>query len=108
MGITSGNDLLRGCTIFLRVQDGDNASQQDASYAVLTMGYIEGVKRGCDMMQTAHGFKLPYAIPPDVDAGQIVRVIDKWLEDHPEKLHLPAEALILEALVQAFPPNPSK
>ena len=38
-----------------------------------------------------------------VTVGQIVKVVSKYLENNPEKLHLSASSLIRAALMQAFP-----
>ena len=38
-----------------------------------------------------------------VKNGQLVDVVIKWLNDHPESLHLPASHAITKAMQQAFP-----
>lgn len=35
--------------------------------------------------------------------GQWARVVEKWLKEHPERLHEPAVFLIVDALREAFP-----
>ena len=35
--------------------------------------------------------------------SQITLVVKKYLSEHPEKLHLDADGLVLEALMEAFP-----
>jgi Ssp1 endopeptidase immunity protein Rap1a len=36
---------------------------------------------------------------------QAIKIVQKWLNDHPEELHAPADALCFLALAKAFP-NP--
>ena len=38
-----------------------------------------------------------------VTQGQMVKVVQKYLEDHPETLHFRAASLVVSALHQAFP-----
>ncbi|MFL6437689.1 MAG: Rap1a/Tai family immunity protein [Terriglobales bacterium] len=45
-----------------------------------------------------------YCLPKDgIDLGQAVRIIVKWLHNHPEKLHLRGDTLVWESLRDAFP-----
>ena len=41
--------------------------------------------------------------PNGVTRGQQFAIVTKYLNDNPEKLHLPARDLIIEAINQAFP-----
>ena len=45
---------------------------------------------------------------PGWTIGQGMRVVEKYLQDHPERLHLNANQLINDALTQAFPCSPEK
>ena len=60
----------------------------------LFVGYVLGVRE-----ETLS--KL--CIPEGVIHGQSLDVIKKYLNDHPEELHLPASALILKAIQAAWP-----
>jgi hypothetical protein len=42
-------------------------------------------------------------IPPEVGVSQAVAVVKKYLNDHPEKLHLGDSVLVRVALVEGFP-----
>lgn len=42
-------------------------------------------------------------IPDEVTLGQKIKVVTKYLEDHPEALHLDSTLLIKNALEKAFP-----
>ena len=44
-----------------------------------------------------------YCLPAEAHSEQLVLVVKKYLQDHPAKLHLPAGAVTLSALVEAFP-----
>jgi hypothetical protein len=41
--------------------------------------------------------------PATVKEEQVVRIVKKWLEEHPARLHLPAELTVTVSLREAFP-----
>jgi hypothetical protein len=88
--VITGNFLIESCQIAI-----------DASAQNVYDGWRSGV---CNGLVTG----IMYASPtvchdPDVTLGQAMRVLEKYLQDHPEKLHLSGSALTDEALTQAFP-----
>jgi len=62
------------------------------TYAV---GYIMGVH------DTLNGEY--FSSPKEVTQDQILSIVEKYLEDHPEKRHYAAPSLIGQALQEAFP-----
>lgn len=44
-----------------------------------------------------------YCVPAEVNNGQVFRIVKKWLDDNPDKLHWRADTIIYVALLQAFP-----
>jgi len=46
---------------------------------------------------------VPICMPQGYTSGQLVKVVVKDLNAHPEKLHLDAMALVLKPLASAFP-----
>jgi hypothetical protein len=90
-GFDTGNDLLRYCK---------NYERDDATFVEgVCAGHVVGV---FDMMVE---FPIPGAriCPGRVERGQVVRVVVKYVKEHPEQLHLPAVVLTKTALVNAFP-----
>jgi Rap1a immunity proteins len=59
-------------------------------------GYIEGATAGRDVQ---------YCFSAGVTAGQVREVVKLWLSEHPEKWHLAAHDLVIEALKEKFPCN---
>ncbi len=54
--------------------------------------------------QSKEGFKnICIDLPLGYTAGQMEKIVKKWLNDHPEKLHLDAAALVIKAISEAFP-----
>jgi hypothetical protein len=44
-----------------------------------------------------------YCIPPKVTVGQVIGIVRKLLEEHPDKRHQEASAFVAVSLVNAFP-----
>jgi hypothetical protein len=94
----NGNTLLQQCNAAVRRMDavktgrdpGNASEQQDAEYC---LGYINGFVDADDR----------HCSPDGVTMQQYIRVVVKFLNDHPEKLHLGRAHLVGEALGNAFP-----
>ncbi len=69
----------------------------------MCLGYIVGVVDSFNTTYALKGEKRVFCIPPGVTSGQLVLVLKKSMQEHPETLHLPASAHTLSALTTAFP-----
>ena len=69
----------------------------------MCLGYIVGVVDSFNTTYALKGSERVFCIPPGVTSGQLVLVMKKSMEEHPETLHLPASAHTLSALTAAFP-----
>ena len=69
----------------------------------MCLGYVVGVVDSFNTINAAKGYKKVFCIPPGVTSGQLVLVVKKSMQEHPETLHLPASAHTLSALTSAFP-----
>src|SRR5450432_200654 len=88
--VSSGNFLIESCRISI------NSSAQN-TYEGWRSGVCDGLISGVIYASST------ICHDPDVTLGQAVRVVEKYLQDHPEKLHLSNTKLTVEALTQAFP-----
>lgn len=87
----NGNDLLRKC----QGQDGTTIMAMNKGFC---LGLIAGYT---DSLRTSKNLNL--CIPNEVEWGQRMEVVVKYLENHSEKRHIYYEVLIIEALKEAFP-----
>lgn len=69
----------------------------------MCLGYIVGVVDSFNTTYAVKGEKKIFCIPAGVTSGQLVLVMKKSMQEHPETLHLPASAHTLSALTAAFP-----
>jgi hypothetical protein len=90
-----GNALLAQCK---------NVDSHPESYeAGLCSGYVSGVHFGHSFTAVMYKLKSSYCMPKDVTFDQTSLVVLKYLNEHPESLHLPAHELVLASLIRAFP-----
>jgi hypothetical protein len=92
---TSGNDFLKYCQA--SVKSLDNPYVQMSEIETFDDGMCRGMVTGI--------FEISSRSCPSEGStvGQAIRVVFKFLQDHPEKLHLRASELTERALAQAFP-----
>src|SRR5207247_1642598 len=76
---------------------------EDAPYAFSCLSFISGVLDAEAYYAHAFHAKIPECIPSTATDTQLARVIVKYGNDHPEKLHLAAVDMLSAALVSAFP-----
>lgn len=104
-----GNKLLERCRDVQVVLDGGrvglDGKPTDAGFC---MGYIGGVKDGlwsAQIMAEKQGASGTGVCLPrlSIEHGQAVRVVLKWLKDHPNRLHENSVVLTLSAFQEAFP-----
>jgi hypothetical protein len=90
--LTDGTMLLHLCEAALNPRP----TRADFPGHMYVMGYIRGFTE-------AEPRDAEYDIPPGVSLEQAVRVIKKWLDDHPQMLDRTPRELILRALKDAYP-----
>jgi len=91
-----GNSLLKNCKAL------DSQDTRNLMGIGLCAGYLQGVS---DLNGFYEVSKLPtfFCMPDKVSYGQKAKVVIKYLEDHPEKLHEIDGGLVLSSFVDAFP-----
>jgi Rap1a immunity proteins len=103
----TGVNLLHQCNDAMRFVDGSAKGAEIAS-GVTCLGYLSGFLDGYTVTefidQSRNNFSSsPMCLPDGITAEQGVRIVVKWLTDHPERLHESQRILVMTALVQAFP-----
>jgi len=70
------------------------------------LGYVAGLTQGVDSSEVIHHVKPSekvFCLPEGITNIQKVRVIRKYISNHPEEAHDPAQGQALMALREAFP-----
>lgn len=100
-----GNDLLHKCHYFF-TEDGSRAKTNlDILDEGFCAGYLSGVtdiERMWKLVEGKSSKASHYCMPEEVTNGQVLRILKKWLDDNPNKLHERADLIIHFALLEAF------
>jgi hypothetical protein len=101
----SGSDLLRQCSQAVRAIDGvTDPNTVDFGDAGRCMGQIEGFAGAAAFYESKPGSPRAICFPAEgMTIGQSVRVVNKFLQNHPEQLHEPSTVLIFGAFLTAYP-----
>jgi hypothetical protein len=96
----SGNDFLRVCE-----PRREHGTFIDGACTGYTNGVIDGYDYAFALIQAQHHepVKGAFCPPDEVTRGQQYRAAVKFMQDHPEKSHRIASALIADSMVEAFP-----
>lgn len=107
---TNGLELSAWCNYVNKMVHigGDESRAQHAGYqAGMCLGYIRAVSDAIQSsVNSEAGVPALFCIPGGeggVTSGQVVKVVIKYLEDHPQDLHKDAAGLVMNALAAAFP-----
>ena len=93
--VSIGNWLLTSCQLSIKSLEAEHVS--DSPYEAMRDGYCTGLVQG--IADTS-----PHVCPGEhVTNGQTIRVVLKYLQDHPEVLNRKSSRLAEEALSKAFP-----
>ncbi len=96
LSFRSGNQLLEECEAYLS-ETGSAASGNTC------FGFVTGIVDAHDNF-TSWEVMLTLWCPPDkMSTTQLIRIVTKHLQEHPESLHETAAGEVVVALVAAFP-----
>lgn len=95
----SGNTLIAVCNPAIQKIDDPHfqGTKQDRYDAGYCEGFIAGI---ADNMNEDDGVSLN---EPGITLRLLIRVVQQYMNDHPEQLDKPASYLIRQALIKAFP-----
>jgi hypothetical protein len=90
-GFQTGNQLLTEC-------ESENYFEQGACH-----GYMEATADTWDTAALRQIFINDICYPEGVTVGQLLKIWVKYANEHPEKLHLEASGLVVNAYHEVFP-----
>jgi hypothetical protein len=104
---TSGNAFVRICSVIDK--DSEQRDGSDRMHLAACLAYVEGVLDGTSQeiayvhVMTEKEPPKPFCLPDDVEMGQIVKIVLKYVRNHPEEAHERTGFLIAVALEDTFP-----
>jgi hypothetical protein len=105
----TGNELLKVCDKIEADMAGgsEKFSAVDIDNTAVCRAFIDGVNAAnlewWDAIPRVPATAPNYCFPPGVSNAQSIRIVIKYLRDHPEKLHFKAPSLINAAWKEALP-----
>lgn len=95
-----GNELLTQCQNAVKAMDGAKvADHYDVGYC---LGLTQGVRQAMRLYNDDIPAKERVCFPAGITNGQGVRIVTKFLQEHPEKLQEPATNLVYLAYIVAY------
>jgi hypothetical protein len=106
-----GNSLQRECSLVMQImeQHQEVPALADNMSAGICLGLVHGVAaalglwQGVDVGGTVDNTQLHGCMPDEVRTIELIKVVLKYLNDHPNNLHLDDTRLIEMAIVDAYP-----
>lgn len=100
-----GTDLYRQCSQAVKAIDGvTDPTTIDFGEAGQCLGMVEGFAGAAAFYESKAGALKAICFPEkDLTIGQSVRLVDKYLQRHPEQLQEPSTVLIFGAFLEAYP-----
>ena len=94
----SGNNLAKYC------KSGGKENPLN-SHSSLCFGLLHGFINGLEYGFLLHENKITklFCKPKNITSQQIMKIMNKYLDEHPEDLHYEFGQILIEALVKAFP-----
>lgn len=101
-----GNELLEACNLALNEEAiNSQKTHNDTAKANFCIGFVDGFLRSLGIYEAANTYSggQNHICLPEAPLGQYVRVVHKFLQDHPNELHTNEGTLVFRALKEAFP-----
>jgi len=92
----TGNELLDRCEAYL--SDTGSAAKGNTCF-----GYLAGIADAHDDFVAGGLHGKEWCKPENMKGKQLVRIVTKYLQEHPENLHYTAASLVANAFRKAFP-----
>jgi hypothetical protein len=85
---------------------GQSLSDYQLNAVCMMLGYFRGFAAASAMASHYDATSLPYVLPDSLNNDQIERIVYKYLKEHPGRLILSGDAIMVAALTEEYP-NPS-
>lgn len=97
---TTGNQLKPACAAHTAVTPPDRG---EALKAGVCIGFIDGWLQLAMMLKPPLVSQELFCPPKGVTNQQVIDIVVKYMNDHPEKLHQPAAQILYDAISDSFP-----
>lgn len=100
-----GNALISKCKAALRIMNGKKVDASDDQVAIgQCLGLVEGVRNTLVYLNSFLEKDLQICWPDaGINNGQAIRILVKYLDDHPAILHMDQTLLTMKAFEESYP-----
>ena len=105
---TSGNAFSRLCSVLEREPKTHSDAENIYACIAFVHGVLDGVLTEIEYSQAVMNVKppSPFCLPKEgVENGQMVKIVLKYIRNHPEQAHDSGSQMVLQGLMDAFPCN---
>ena len=82
---------------------GECVSEEDSMMLGMCLGYLHGIMEMQDVLVAMEQIPPLFCTPEKSNYLQAMKIIEKYMDDHPEKLHLSFFLITINSLKEAFP-----
>jgi len=105
--IVDSSDLAKGARLVVRYDDGDKSFENDRESLEsirAVLNYLSGFD-GCAAIaeHLSKAEATPFLLPKEHNTILLVRVVDKYIADHPEEMNDSPGQIVWNALITGFP-----
>jgi hypothetical protein len=99
---STGNAFDRLCSV---VEKNKTETQHGVACIAYVVGLIDGVSKETEFVLAVSNKQppMPFCLSDDVENGQLIRIVLRYIRNHPEEAHLSTAFLVVQALREAFP-----
>lgn len=98
-------DLLNQCKVLRAIDRDPKVANINANpfHFEKCAAYIVGIIDGLQAARTVHPQNIFFCTPDGAGDEELVRVVLRHSDDHPEDMHLPAATFVVKALARVYP-----
>ena len=82
---------------------GECVSEKDSMMLGMCLGYLHGIVETQDVLVAMEQIQPLFCTPEKSNYLKAMKIIEKYMDDQPENLHLPFFLITINALKEAFP-----
>jgi uncharacterized protein involved in tolerance to divalent cations len=101
--VTDGQSLGNGLQLYQKSKTASSMALEDVVTGVMAAAYTQAFVSSCYVWEEKFPKQAPFNLPLHVTTEDSIKIAQKYLAEHPDRLHERAEFLLFDAVVAAFP-----
>jgi hypothetical protein len=101
--MTDGQSLANGLQLYQKSKSSSSMALEDVVTGVMAATYTQAFVSSCYVWEQKFPKQTPFNLPLHLNTEDSIKMAQKYLAEHPDKMHERAEFLLFDAVVAAFP-----